>query len=119
MAPLLAVGLSLVALAVVPRSGRPAVLVALAAVEAAFAVKALTEDTFLVAAAALVAGLLAIVVREILSTLHLLTAPTPGARRERQRETRADARDWADWDRERRREQRERQRASRQDRLAA
>jgi hypothetical protein len=116
---LLAVGLGLVAFVVLPRGCRPAVFVALAATEAAFAVHALTGDRFLVTAAALVAGLLAIVVREIASTFSMLAAPGAEARREREREWRDYDRDRAAWERERRRELRDARRARDHDRLAA
>lgn len=119
MVPLLALGLALVALAVVPQSGRVVVLVVLAAGEAAFAVHALTADTFLVSAAALVAALLAIVVREMASTFALLAAPSAEARREREREHRSWERERIARERAQRLDERERRRADRQDRLAA
>jgi hypothetical protein len=119
MAPLLAVGLSLVALAAAPRRWRPAVFVALGAAEAALAVRALTGDAFLVGAAALVAGLLAIVVREMLSTFSMLTAPSAEQRRRRELERSAYERGRAAAERERRRQQRDARRARTGDGIAA
>jgi len=119
MIPLLALGLSLLVLALVPRPLRPAVLIALVAIEAALAVHAVTPDAFLVAAAAVVAALLAIVVREMLSTFSLLFAPTAEGRREREREWREYDRERSTWEREHRREQRAARRAREHDRLAA
>lgn len=111
MVPLLAFGLSLVALAFVPGLRRLPVLVVLAGLLFALVARAMTGDAFLVAAAGLVPLLLGLLALEIKDTLSLLSAPSREQRRERR---------LAERERDRRRERRERERRRRErDRLAA
>ncbi|MCC6222774.1 MAG: hypothetical protein IT201_04700 [Thermoleophilia bacterium] len=104
MAYLLAFGLVLVLLALLPGLRRPIVLLALAGLTCALVARAITGDGFLIAAAGLVPILLALVAWEIADTFHVAAAPSREARRERRNARRAD---------ERRREARERERQRR------
>ena len=67
MAPLLALGLSVLALAVLPGMARPSLLVGAAAIETALVVKATSGDNLLTLAAALLAACVALVLCEATS----------------------------------------------------
>jgi hypothetical protein len=111
MAPLLAIGISLVVLATVPTARRPVPLLLVAGLLFAILVGFAAFDPFLVAAAGLLPLLGGLVLREIVDTFRVLSAPRRADRRALRFERRAA---------ERRREARERdyRRRARQ-RLAA
>ena len=104
MVPLLAFGLGLIVLALVPGLRRLPVLMLLAGTIAALVARTITTDAFLIAAAGLVPLLVGLLALEIADTLDLLSKPSREARRVRLAEQREE---------ERRRRERER------DRLAA
>lgn len=117
MAPLLVLVLGAIALPLVPRRARWIVPIVVASVELALVVSALTGEPSLVVGAAVVGALAGLLVREIMATFSLLSAPTHDARRERDRMRREAGGEPTDEDRELRRQERERRR--RRDRLAA
>ena len=89
MAYLLAFGLALILLALLPGLRRPIVLLALAGLVCALVARAITPDGFLIAAAGLVPVLLALVAWEVADTFHLAATPGREERRARQHARRA------------------------------
>jgi hypothetical protein len=108
---LVAIGLSLVVLAVLPAARRPVPLLAVAGFLFALLVGFAAFDPFLVAAAALLPLLAGLVLREIVETFRILSGPRRADRLERRVERRA-------FERTREHRQREYERRARQ-RLAA
>jgi hypothetical protein len=103
--PLLAFGLCLIAVALVPGLRRLPALLVLASLLSALVARAVTGDAFLIAAAGLVPLLLGLLALEIADTLNLLSKPSRQIRRVRGLEKREIERE-----RERRRRERERRR---------
>jgi hypothetical protein len=87
MMPLLGIGLILL-LAAVFVARRPVPLLAAASVFIALAVRLVTPDLFLVAAAGLLPLLSGLVLREALTTLRVVAAPRRAERRAQERERR-------------------------------
>lgn len=110
MAYLLAFGLVLILLALLPGLRRPLVLLSLAGLACALVARAITPDGFLIAAAGLVPVLLTLVAWEIADTFHVAAVPSRQARRERQLARRAEQRRREARERERQRRLRERTR---------
>jgi hypothetical protein len=109
--PLVAIGLSLVVLAVLPAARKPVPLLAVAGLLFAILVGFAAFDPFLVATVGLLPLLAGLVLREIVETFRLLSAPRRADRRRRRIEQRA-------LERAHERRQREHERRARQ-RLAA
>jgi hypothetical protein len=107
---LVALGLVLIALAVLPGARRPPVFLVLFAAVCALGASALTNDGFLVASAGIVPLLLLLVAHEMAATFDLLGGPRRDVRRARMAERRARvrSREVRTRDRERRRKERQR-----------
>lgn len=111
MAYLLAFGLALILLALLPGLRRPIVLLALAGLVCALVARAITPDGFLIAASGLVPVLLALVAWEIADTFHLAATPGREKRRTRQHARRTQERRREIAERNRQRRQRSRRAA--------
>jgi uncharacterized membrane protein len=86
---LVAIGLSLVLLAVLPAARKPVPLLIVAGLLFAILVGFEAFDSFLVAAAGLLPLLVGLVLREVVDTFRLLSAPRLADRREQRVERRA------------------------------
>jgi hypothetical protein len=105
---LLALGLVLILLALIPGVRRPLVLMALVSIVAALVARSLTANAFLVAAAGILPLLVGLVAREMATTLDLVSEPRRELRRARQLEQREQQRAREALERERRRRERRR-----------
>jgi hypothetical protein len=108
--PLLAFGLGLIVVALVPGLRRLPVLILLAGLTAALVARTMTSDAFLIAAAGLVPLLVGLLALEIADTFDLLSKPSREARRVRRVEEREEERRRHKRERERERRRRERER---------
>jgi hypothetical protein len=119
MALLLALGLSVLALAVLPGTARPGLLVPAAAIETALVLGAVTGDTVLTLGGAIAATLAAILIHEVVRSVAARIVPGRDAVRVRALERRTLERRIADDERLRRRAERELRRAQGDERAAA
>jgi hypothetical protein len=108
MVPLLTIGLSLIVLAALPASRKPLGLLVVAGFLFALLVGFATADVFLIAAAGVLPVLVGLVLREIVDTFRIASAPRRAARRGRQLERRALEREHELRERQHRREERRR-----------
>lgn len=113
MVPLLALGLALVAVAIVPACRRAPLFLAIAGAVSALVASSITSDGFVVLTSGALPILAGLVLRELTATFDLLAEPRREARRAGSKNRRPLERGHEARERERRRRERE------QERLAA